>query len=188
MYIKSIKFLIYQKTDKTVIKNQLSFHSIIVYLAIFTLFSNWYENGKIRLLKTLAFPIATYGTESWTLNAACRRRIEAFEMTSFRRMLRIPWTAHRTNISILQELKLEPKDHLLSTVQRQILKFFGHIVRSDGIKKLVIQGKVDGKRSRGRSPMRFIDQVKSFTNLPMEEVMRTAEDREVWRWLSSLQT
>lgn len=139
------------------------------------------KETKKRLVQTLIFPIATYGSESWIVNAACRRRIEAFEMTCYRRMLRIPWTARRTNASILQELNINSNTRLLPSIQQQILKFFGHIIRRDGFEKLMIQGKVDGKRQRGRSPNRYLDQIKTLANLPLEHIMHSVEDRETWR-------
>lgn len=96
---------------------------------------------KMRLVRTIIFPIATYGSETWTLNAACRKRIEAFEMTCWRKMLQIHWTARRTNQSIIQELKISPKDHLLANIQRRILKYFGHVIRSDVLEKLTVEGR-----------------------------------------------
>jgi hypothetical protein len=100
---------------------------------------------KIRLIHTLVFPIVMYGSETWTLNANSRKRIEAFEMSCWRRMLRIPWVARRTNESILEELQIQTRERLLSKIERHH-KIFGHIIRQDGLEKLVIQGKVDGKR------------------------------------------
>lgn len=113
------------------------------------------------------------------------RRIEAFEMICYRRMLRIPWTARRINHSILRELNIDTNQCLLPTIQRHILRFFGHVIRRDGMEKLCIQGKVDGKRRKGCSPVRFIDQIKNLTNLFMVEVMRTAENREARRAVSN---
>jgi len=78
-------------------------------------------------------------------------------MSCYRGMLGIPWTVYRTNASILQQLKINLKDRFLSIIQRRILKYFGHVLRKDGMEKLVIQGKVEGWTSRGPSPVRFID-------------------------------
>lgn len=142
------------------------------------------KNTKQRLMKSLVFSIATYGSESWTINAACKRRLEAFEMICYRKMLRIPWTARRTNASILQELKIAENDRLVPGIQRSILKYFGHVIRKDGLEKQVLQGKVDGRRRRGRSPNRYMDQIKAWTNLSIDGVMRTTEDREAWRNLT----
>jgi hypothetical protein len=80
-------------------------------------------------------------------------------------MLQIPWVARCTNESILEELQIQTRDRLLSEIQRGIIKFFGHIIRQDRLEKLVIQGKVDGKRKRGRSLNRYIDQVAGLTGL-----------------------
>lgn len=102
-------------------------------------------------------------------------------------MLRIPWTAHRTNVSILRELKIQLNERLLSSIQRRMLKFFGHVLRRDGMEKLTIQGKVEGKRSRGRSPVRYIDHIKNLTHMSVAEIMTTAEDREAW-WRLTIST
>jgi hypothetical protein len=97
--------------------------------------------------------------ETWTLNANSRKRIEAFEIFCWRRMFRIPWVARRTNESILEELQIQTRDRLFSKIQRSIIISFGHIIRQDGLEKLVMQGKVDEKRKRGRSLNRYIDQI-----------------------------
>ena len=144
------------------------------------------KGTKLRLVKALVFPIATYGSETWTIKAASRRRIEAFEMTTYRRMLKIPWTARRTNISFRRELNIEDHERLLPTIQRRILSFFGHSIRRDGMEKLCIQGKVDGRRRRGKSPNRYIDQIKDLTNLPVPELMRRVKDRQEWRRRSTM--
>ncbi|KAL4083848.1 hypothetical protein QTP88_029164 [Uroleucon formosanum] len=136
------------------------------------------KGTKLYLMKTLIFPIMIYGSESWTLNSSCQRRIEAFEMIAYRRMLRIPWTDHRTNVSIVQELNIQPQDRLLMTIQSQILKFFGHVMRRDGIEKDIIQGKNEGKRSRGRPPIRYIDQIKNLTQMSISDNIRNTENRE----------
>lgn len=133
---------------------------------------------KARLVNALVFPIATYGSETWTINAACRRRIEAFEMICYRKMMRIPLTAHRTNVSILNELNIRERNRLLPIIQRRILAFFDHVIRRDGMERFCIQGKVVERRRRGRSPNRYIDQVKTLANRSMADVMRSAEDRE----------
>jgi hypothetical protein len=105
---------------------------------------------KIRLAHTLIFPIVMYGSETWTLNEKSRKRIEAFEMFCWTLMLRIPWVARRTDESILEELQIQTRERYLSKIQRGIIKFFGHIIREDRLEKLVIQGKVHGRRKIGR--------------------------------------
>ncbi|KAJ8709300.1 hypothetical protein PYW07_001902 [Mythimna separata] len=131
-------------------------------------------------MKCLVFPIFLYGAETWTLRMRDRRKIDALEMWCWRRLLRIPWTAHRTNISILKELNV--KERLSSAVQIRILKFFGHITRNeDSMERLVVQGKVEGKRSRGRSPTRWIDLIKSVTHCSIYQNSHAAKHRAAWR-------
>ena len=136
---------------------------------------------KIRLVKTLIFSIFMYGAETWMTRARDRARIDAFEMWCWRRLLRIPWTEHRTNISILAELDIEVR--LSAVCMRRVLQYFGHVARrgADNLEKLFITGKVQGTRSRGRAPMRWSDQVKTATGLTLQEALRRAEDRVLWR-------
>ncbi|RVE41762.1 hypothetical protein evm_013591 [Chilo suppressalis] len=138
------------------------------------------RNTKARLMRCLVFPIFLYGAETWTLRMRDRRKIDALEMWCWRRMLRIPWTAHRTNVSILKELQI--KKRLSSTVQIRILKFFGHITRNEeSMERLVVQGKVEGKRSRGRSPTRWTDLIKSVTRSSINDNSHSAKHRASWR-------
>ncbi|XP_077255535.1 uncharacterized protein LOC143893712 [Temnothorax americanus] len=136
---------------------------------------------KARLVRTLVFSIFAYGAETWTLRANDRKRIDAFEMWCWRRMLRIPWTAHRTNASILRELGITAR---LSTIcLRRILEYFGHIARrsGDNLEKLMVTGKMEGKRPRGRSPTRWADQIRTTLDTTMHEALHTAQDRVSWR-------
>lgn len=139
------------------------------------------KNTKMGLVRSLVFSIFSYGSESWTLKASDRRRIDAFEMWCWRRMLRIPWTARRTNVSILNELNIQ--DRLSTICRRRILQYFGHITRrdKDNLEKLIVQGKVEGRRPRGRSPLRWLDQVKEFTGHTLQSNLRAAEDRQQWK-------
>ena len=139
------------------------------------------QGTKLKLLKTLVFPVFLYAAETWTIKMADRKRIDAFEMWAYRRMLRISWTEKKTNVSILNALKVETR---LSTICFQrIMQFFGHIVRRQGenLEKLIVQGKVEGKRKRGRSPSRWIDQVEECAGQSLGAVIRIAEDRDAWR-------
>ncbi|CAH2217152.1 jg1490 [Pararge aegeria aegeria] len=131
-------------------------------------------------MRSLVFPIFLYGAETWTVHCKDRRRIDALEMWCWRRLLRIPWTAFRPNVSILEELKV--KERLSSTVQIRILKFFGHITRDKhSMERLVVQGKVEGKRSRGRSPTRWTDIIKATTQTSIVQCSRNAGDCDKWR-------
>jgi hypothetical protein len=122
-----------------------------------------------------------YGSETWTLNVEDVKRINAFEMWAYKRMLRISWKEKRTNSSILAVLNVETR--LAVVCKQRILRFFGHIIRRDGLslEKMMIEGKIEGKRSRGRTPMRWIDQIKTITGYPLEEAIRSAENRELWK-------
>ncbi|KAL4098550.1 hypothetical protein QTP88_023137 [Uroleucon formosanum] len=123
------------------------------------------RNSKLRLLKALTFSVMLYGSETWTL----------------KRMLRIFWMERRTNCSILAMLNIKIK--LAVVCKQRILRFFGHIIRRDesSLEKLVTVGKIEGKRSRGRTPMRWIDQIKAITGYLLGEAIRSAESREIWK-------
>lgn len=135
-------------------------------------------NTKKAIVEALIFPIMTYGSETWTIKMADRRRIDAFEMWVWRRLLRIPWTAHRTNVSVLEEIN--SRNRLSSRINANIVKYFGHINRrnSSNLERLIIQGKVEGARTRGRSPKRWSDQIKTLTGKSLHEATRTADNRE----------
>lgn len=139
------------------------------------------RNTKVKLVNTLVFSIFGYGAETWTLRKADRARIDAFEMWCWRKMLQIPWTAFRTNESILRELKI--KTRLSTTCLRRVLEFFGHIARKDGnnLEQLMVTGKVDGKRPRGRSPLRWSDQISSSLETKLHDALHLAKDRQRWR-------
>ncbi|PZC86879.1 hypothetical protein B5X24_HaOG201738 [Helicoverpa armigera] len=109
-------------------------------------------------------------------------------MWCWRRMLGVSWTEFRTNASIIQELGV--KQRLSSIVQCRILTFFGHITRREGVsvERLVVQGKVEGTRARGRSPMRWADQIKTALNCPLHECARRATVRDEWRRIVKLAT
>ncbi|XP_077290894.1 uncharacterized protein LOC143914511 [Arctopsyche grandis] len=117
------------------------------------------------------------------MKAADRRRIDAFEMWSWRRLLRVPWTDKRTNVSILEELKI--KDRLSTICLKRILQFFGHIARrgEESLEWLVVVGSVEGRRARGRSPARWTDQVSAATGASTVASLRLAEFRTEWRQL-----
>lgn len=126
-------------------------------------------NTKSNLVRTLVFSIFIYGAETWTIKKADRNRIDAFEMWCWRRMLGIPWTARRTNLSILAQLKIRTR---LSTIcMRRILEYFGHIARkdSDNLEKLMVTGKVEGKRLR------------YALDTTVHDALHSAADRNRWR-------
>ena len=135
---------------------------------------------KLRLAKALIFPIATYAAETWTMKKADRKRIESFEMWVYRRILRVSWTEHRTNQSVLDELRV--KERLLPSINKAFLTFFGHVARRNGSnEQLMVEGKVEGRRSRGRSPSRWVDQLKPLLGVSLPQAVHMAEDRVAWR-------
>ena len=139
------------------------------------------KTTKIRLVSTLIFPIATYACETWIINAADCRKIEAFEMWCWRKLLCVPWTAKRTNESILHEIGERP--NLFKAIVKQKLQYFGHIARRDGdnLEKMIMFGKVEGKRSRGRPKLRWTDGIVSLTKKSIYNCYSCAQNRSVWK-------
>ena len=134
---------------------------------------------KLRLLKSLVWPIATYGAESWTLKKDSIKKLEAFEMYGYRRILRVSWTEHRTNHSILEELRTTRQ--LVATIKRRKLQYFGHVTRAEKLSALILQGKIEGRRLRGRPRRRWQDDVMEWTKRSMAECTSAARGRERWR-------
>ena len=111
---------------------------------------------KVHLVKAMVFPVAMYGCESWTVKKAERRRIDAFELWCWRRLLKVPWTARRSNQSILKEIS--PGCSLEGLMLRLKLQYFGHLVRRvDSLEKTLMLGGIRGRRRRGRQRMRWLD-------------------------------
>ncbi|CAH2107939.1 unnamed protein product [Euphydryas editha] len=136
---------------------------------------------KIKLVRTLIFSIFLYGAETWTIKSADRNRIDAFEMWCWRKMLQIPWTAHRTNVSILKQLHIQTR--LSTTCLKRVLEYFDHIARkdNDNLERLMITGKIEGKRPRGRSPIRWSDQIRTSLGITFKDALKGAENRKRWR-------
>jgi len=134
---------------------------------------------KKRLLEAVVWPVAMYGCESWTLKAADRRRLAAFEMTAYRKISASARREHRTNMSV--RVQVDPKRDLMREVRRQKLKYFGHIVRAQNLATSILHGRVGGLRGRGRPGRRWMDDIKDWTGLSRE--------RQQWRemvWSSSM--
>ena len=112
---------------------------------------------NVHLVKTMVFPLVVYGCESWTVKKAECRRIDAFELWCWRRLLRVPWTARRSNQSIL---KISPGCSLEGLMLKLKFQYFGHLMqRADSLEKALMQGKIEGRRRRGRQSMRWLDGV-----------------------------
>ena len=136
---------------------------------------------KIRLLKCLIWPVVMYGCEAWTLRKADENRLEAAEMWFYRRLSNISWEDRRTNQSVLEELSVERG--FLNHIRRRRLKYVGHAVRNPrtDLMSTVLQGKVDGKRNRGRPAMTYIDNIRKDSGLSLSQIVRRCEDRDDWR-------
>ena len=134
---------------------------------------------KVHLVKAMFFPVVMYGCESWTIKKALCQRIDAFELWCWRRLLRVPWTAKRSNQSILKEIS--PEYSLEGLMLKLKFQYFGHLMwRADSLEKTLMLGKTEGRRRRGWQRVKWLDGMPDSMDMSLSKLQEMVIDREAW--------
>ena len=139
-----------------------------------------FANKVLYSLKTMVFTVVMYRCESWTIKKSEHQRIDAFELWCWRRLLRVPWTARRSNQSIVKEIS--PEYSLEGLILKLRLQYFGHLMwRTDSLEKTLMLGKIEGKRRKQRQRMRWLNSITDSVDMDLSKLREIVEDRGAWR-------